>query len=303
MDVGSREELQRRDLARAAANWKGFLRERGPDGRRQLVFRLFRGLFATEFFDTRWSRLYGSADVGSRLLTPFLTIGATAAILVAVVGGGAIPATGMVLLLLLAGQDLLVGPNPRFVLPFLPVLFVFGVLSLAKVSPRRWIAFVGVVLLLVVFVATYPFLAEWEWGRIEDAGVTIRQTIPKGKLPQAEPATLHIRIVSPIVPSSAHFELRGPRDQVLYSTVNEANRSQPALRVVLPQSILDENQKGPVDLDVVSIGSYGPLQYLLFPVIPPPWRRSAERLHAPEISPSTGIRTGSLDWWAHRGRD
>jgi len=300
---GAREELQRRDLSQAAANWKTLLRERGPDARRQTVFRSLRGLFATEFFDARWSSSYHAAAIASRLATPFLTLAAIAAILAALIGGRTIPAAGMALVLLLVGQNLVLGPNPRFVLPFLPVLFVLGTLCLVYVPARRRIALAAVLGLLLVFVATHPFLLEWEWGRIERAGVTIRQPIPRGSLPRAEPATLHIRIASPIVPSAAHLEVRGPQNRLLYSSVTDPDRRRPAIRVALSQAILDENRNGPIELELASVGSYGDFHYLLFPVVPPPWRSGAERAGSRELSPSTGIRTGSLDWWAHSGRD
>jgi hypothetical protein len=51
----------------------------------------------------------------------------------------------------------------------------------------------------------------------------------------------------------------------------------------------------------VTFGSYGEFQYLLFPVIPPPWRARAVREGSDALSSSTGIRSGSLDWWAHPG--
>jgi hypothetical protein len=61
------------------------------------------------------------------------------------------------------------------------------------------------------------------------------------------------------------------------------------------------NSREPIELELTSFGSYGETQYLLFPVIPPPWRRIAVREGSPDLSPSTGIRRGSLDWWAHPG--
>jgi hypothetical protein len=300
---GSREDLQRRDLARAAANWKALLQERGPDARRQLVFRSLRGILATEYSDSRWSSVYRVLAIASRLATPLMTLAAIAAIIAALAGGNAIAVAGTVLFLLLVGQNLVVGPNPRYVLPFLPVLLALGVLSLVQLTPSRRIAFVALFVLLVVFVAAHPFLVDQEWGRIESEGVTLRQPIPRGSLPRGEPATLHVRIAPPLVPSTANLEVRAGGVLLLDPGSTTADRRRPAIRAALPQRVMDANRTGPIELEITSTGAYGPLHYLLFPVIPPPWRSGARRAGSPEISPTTGIGSGALDWWAHTGRD
>ena len=72
---------------------------------------------------------------------------------------------------------------------------------------------------------------------------------------------------------------------------------------MLPQALLDANRAGPVSLELHSTGSYDPTHYLLFPVIPPPWGRTARREGSPELSPASGVARGALDWWAHAGGD
>ncbi len=59
----------------------------------------------------------------------------------------------------------------------------------------------------------------------------------------------------------------------------------------------------PVEIEVVTLGSFGEFDYLLFPVIPPPWRARAVREGSDDLSPTTGIGSGALDWWAHAGAD
>jgi hypothetical protein len=256
------------------------------------VWRALHGLLGTEF---------SAAPFWSRVVAPFEILAAISLVLAALLRdrerAGAV--LGSVLLLLLVAQNLALGSNPRFVLPFLPALFLFG----AFVSRRAPAALAGSVFVaLLVFFAIDPYPLGWEWGRIERAGVRIHQHVPEGALPGRAPATLQLRIAPPLLPSAAHFELRGPAGRLLYSSADDRMRDKPAIAISLPQEVLDLNSRQPIELELTSFGSYGETQYLLFPVIPPPWRRSAKREGSPDLSPSTEIRRGSLDWWAHPGR-
>ena len=67
--------------------------------------------------------------------------------------------------------------------------------------------------------------------------------------------------------------------------------------------MLAENQRGPVEISLLSTGSYGDTSYLLFPIIPPPFAHTARRDESAELSPTTGVRWGALDWWAHERTD
>ena len=257
----------------------------------EALWRALHGFVGTEF---------SAAPFWSRVAAPFEILLAISLVLAALLRGperaGAV--LGSALVLLLVAQNLVLGSNPRFVLPFLPALFLFG----AVAATRTPAALAGAVFvaLLVVF-AIHPYPLGWEWGRIERAGVRILQHVPKGALPSRAPATLHLRMAAPLLPSAAHFELRGPAKRLLYSSAGDVRRERPAVAIPLPQDLLDLNSRGPIELEIASFGSYGETQYLLFPVIPPPWRRSASREGSRELSPSTGIRRGSLAWWAHPG--
>jgi hypothetical protein len=110
-----------------------------------------------------------------------------------------------------------------------------------------------------------------------------------------------VRIAAPLLPSSAHFQVRGPGGELLYNSDRDPERENPEITAPLPQSVLDANSHNAIDLELVSFGTYGEFHYLLFPVIPPPWRSRAVREASVDLSPSTGIRSGSLEWWAHRG--
>lgn len=285
------ESGERQELARARTNWSALLRGSGPDTRRQLVWRALHGLVGTEF---------SAAPFWSRVVAPFEIFLAIALVLAALPRGRELEASllGLALLLLLVAQNLVLGSNPRFVLPFLPAFFLFG----AVAATRAPAALAGTVfVLLLVFFAISPYPLGWEWGRIERAGVRIRQHVPEGALPGHAPATLHLRIATPLLPSAAHFELRGPAGRLLYTSAGDRSRELPAVSISIPQDLLDLNAREPIDLELTSLGSYGETQYLLFPVIPSPWRRSAVREGSSGLSPSTGIRRGSFDWWAHPG--
>ncbi len=301
---GPAAEIESRERSEALANWKATLSRRGFDARRELTWRAFHGLSGTELYDARWSRRYHGLDTASRIVTPFLVLAAAALLFTAPLRGPGRAAgwAGVLLVVLLVAQNLALGSNPRFVLPFVPVLLLLGVhssLSLGR-EARRVLA-AAVFVLLVSATAANASVLDWQWGRIESGGVRIRQWIPKGALPAQGPATLHIRIASPVVPSPAHFMVLGPDRTLLYTSENDPDRREPAITAALPQSLLDASAADPVEIEVVTFGSYGEFQYLLFPVIPPPWRARAIREGSDALSPSTGIRFGALDWWAHRG--
>ena len=295
--TGPRSELERRETSEALANWKASLSRPGRDARRELSWRAFHGLLGTEFYDARWSLVYQMLDGASRIATPVVVLAAAALLLATPLG-----TPGALLLALLIAQNVVLGSNPRFVLPFLPVILLFAVCSpvwLAR-SPRRLVAAVVFLILFGVTAANAQVL-DWQWGRIEEAGVRIRQRIPKGRLPRQAPATLHVRIASPVAPSSAHFMVLAPDKTSLYMSVNAADRQSPAITANLPQAVLDANAAGPVEIEVVTLGSFGRFDYLLFPVIPAPWRARAVREGSDDLSPTTGIGSGALDWWAHAG--
>jgi hypothetical protein len=308
MQGRSRQEVEWLELAQAGGNWKALLRGSGPDVRRQLVWRGFHALLGTEFYDPRWSRAYEGAMNSSRVLTPFLTLLAISLLLAIQFGGiNREPSSlGLLLVLLLVLQNVFLLSNPRFVLPFLPTLYFLAAMSATplRLGNSRIPLMAGALFLLLVgLVATHRFVLDWEWGRIEKVGVTIRQRIPIRSLPRKEPATLHVRIAAPSVPSGAHLEIRGPAGAILYSSVRDGARQKPTITIPLPAAVLEANARSDIALELSSFGSYGEFQYLLFPVIPPPWGARATRDGSREISPTTGIRSGSLDWWAHAGRD
>src|SRR5258708_40285917 len=111
---------------------------------------------------------------------------------------------------------------------------------------------------------------------IESAGVTIRQPIAGGALPGRTPATLHIRIAAPVVSTNTQIRLSAI-GRPIWSSEGQGQREQPEITVLLPPWLLEENARRPVELEVTSLGDYGPTSYLLFPVIPPPWARVARR--------------------------
>jgi hypothetical protein len=240
------------------------------------------------------------------MVTPFETVLAIACLVATGVRrAGRWSLLGLLLLVLLGLQDFLLISHPRFVLPFLPALYliaIVGVIENPAPSLRQWLPVAIIFVALLAFVATHRFILDWEWGRIESAGITIRQRIPIRSLPRKEPATLHLRLAPALVPSAAHFEVRGP-NAFLYSSVRDGSREKPVVSMALPASVLEANCRGDIELEISTFGSYGAFQYLLFPVIPRPWGAAASRVGGIDLSPTTGIRAGSLDWWAHAGRD
>src|SRR5262249_21144404 len=195
----------------------------------------------------------------------------------------------------------------RYALPLLPVLFLLAAAALPRLGRgATWAHRLGAVLCLAGLIgaaAWQPHLLGWQWGKIESAGVTSHQAIPKGGLPAGGPATLHVRIAPALASSSAQLDVIGPGQRLLYSSDRDASRQRPLLTIPLPAEVLDANQTDRIFLALRTRGSYSETSYLLFPVIPQPWGRPALREKSESISPATGIRRGALDWWAHPGAD
>ena len=290
-------------LRRALENWRTFFSRRDPDTRRELLWRAFHGIFGAEFYDARWSTTYRRLDTLSRLLTPVLVAFSLALLFSFPFADRRLHFAALFLPLSLIAQNLVLGSHPRYVLPFLPLIFLLAVVALAgwwQAPLRRRVMSLVVFGALTVGLFWLPAL-DWEWGQVEATGVRITQRVRRGALPEREPATFHARIAAPVVPTTAHLEVKGPGSRLLYSSVGDSSRERPLITFALPQWLLDANRTEGVELDFLAVGEFDPVHFLLFPVIPPPWARPAHREGSPELSPATGVRSGSLDWWAHEG--
>ncbi len=297
--------MGREELERAADNWRRTLSRGGPDTRRELVWRAFRGLLGTDFYDGRWSRLYGHLDEASRVVTPFLILAMISAlVLPSPPGGPPARVVGILLLVSIVGHNLVLGSSPRYLLAVLPFLLLLPTACLAApgVSGARLALFGLALAALVAVTFLHREVLDWEWGRIESAGVLLRQPIARGSLP-SPPSTLHLRIAPPLLPTGAHLLIRGPGGQVLYSSLNGSRRNRRVISIAIPDWLAASNSKETSLLEISSFGSYDQYHYFLFPVIPPPWGAPARRANSLDLSPSTGVRAGSLDWWAHPGKD
>jgi hypothetical protein len=290
----------------ALRSWREFFADLDVDRRRELAWRIFHGLLGTELYDARWSSRYAAMDAISRGLSPLLVIAAVALILAAPFETRTAKLASALLLALLLLHDLAFGSHPRYILPFLPALFF---LSLAGAKPvvawgrRRTMSVVVLLLAGLALLRAHPAVLDGEWGLVERVGVRIAQTIPERSLPERGPATLHVRIASPVLPTGAGLEVFGPGGSRLYTSADDPYRDRPAITMAIPDAILEANRRGPIAIDLVSTGRYDSGHFLLFPVIPRPWAPEARRADSPELSPGTGISTGSLDWWAHAGAD
>jgi hypothetical protein len=292
-------------LRQAFANWKGFLSRRDPEARRELWWRAFHGIFATEFYDARWSGTYWRLDTLGRLLGPFLVMAAMALLLSFPFADRRLNLASLFLPLALTAQNIALGSHPRYVLPFLPVVFLLAVVALSglrRATARRRLIPLTLFAAMSAGLLALPALPAWEWGQVEAAGVRIVQPIRHGSLPERGPATFHARIAAPVVPTTARLEVRGPGSELLYASGENASPERPTISFALPQALLDANRGEDVELSFVTLGEFGRIHYLLFPVIPPPWARPARREGSRDLSPATGIRFGSLDWWVHAER-
>jgi hypothetical protein len=287
-----------------AANHR--IAESTSDARRQLVWRTFHGVFGTEYYDARFSPRYRALSEASRLFVPWLVIAAIAALAVAPRAPGPARRLGLTLCAVLVVQSFVLGALPRFSMPMIPGLFLFAAASWPPAVPngrRVWIAAAAGVA-IAASLATQPEIFDWEWGKVETAGIRIDERVPRGALPDHAPATLHLRIAAPVLPSAAGLVIRDSDGRALFDTDHAPfDPAWPDIAISLPESILAANRGGPVMLTLESRGSYDSTHFLLFPVVPPPWKSSARREGSGELSPESGVSRGSLDWWAHPGVD
>ncbi|MEX2385928.1 MAG: hypothetical protein WEB59_15295 [Thermoanaerobaculia bacterium] len=217
-------------------------------------------------------------------------------------GGMAPKVIGLLLVTLLSAQSFILGALPRYALPLLPAVLLFASAGLAQPwRVGRRVAAAAVFLALLIATVSHGYVLDREWGVIERAGLRIEQTIPRGALPDRLPATLHVRIGRPLLPSQAELDVFGPGGRRIYATAEERLDDGPLLTIPLPGWIIEENRRSAVPITVVSAGIYDRLHFWLFPVIPRPWAAPARRADSEELSPATGIASGSLDWWAHEG--
>ncbi len=302
----TQSQMGRKEIQRAAENWKRTLSRGGPDTRRELVWRAFHGLLGTDFYDGRWSRCYSRVDEVSRLLTPIFILAMIAALVFpSAPEQSAARVVGILLLLSIVGHNLVFGSNPRYLVPVLPFLLLLPITRLVApgvFSAPRLAVFGLALAALAAMTFLHREVLDWQWGKIESAGVILRQPLARGSLPPP-PSTLHLRIAPPLVPTGAGILVRGPGGQVLYSSLGDSHRSRPAISIPIPDWLAAANAKETSILEISSTGSYDRYNYLLFPVIPPYWAPAARRAGSPDLSPSTGVRAGSLDWWAHPGTD
>ena len=280
--------------------------ESASDVRRELIWRTFHGVFGTEYYDARWSPRYQALSEASRLLCPWLVIAAIAALAAAPRAPGPARRLGLSLSAVLVVQSYVLGALPRFSMPMISGLFLFAAAAWPpgfRDRRRAWIA-VAAGVAIAALLATQPEIFDWEWGKVETAGIRIVERVPRGSLPSHGPATLHVRIAAPVLPSAAGFAIRDSDGHALFETDrSSSDPARPDITVSLPEAILEANRRGPVILTLESRGSYDPTHFLLFPVVPPPWEPSARREGSAELSPDSGVSRGGLDWWAHEGAD
>lgn len=300
---GSPKERAAEELRRTAKNWKALLKRGDADARREIIWRCLNAFFGTEYYDARWSPAYRRLTGASRVMAPFLILGAIALLLTRPFDDSlrVWNLVAPLLLLSLLGQNLVFGSHPRYLLPFLPAVFLLALVGASSSTGRSRLVALLLAVPLALLLRVNRGALGWEWGRIESAGVVLRQRLPKASLPMSGPATLHIRIATGNLPTAAEIEVVAEDGRTLPS--GRSVEGSQVLSVSLPAELLGENASRPVEISVRSVGGYDPYHFMLFPIVPPPWAAAARRDGSRELSPSTGVTTGSLDLWVHAGSD
>jgi len=292
-------------IARSISNWKHALAVPPPDGARDLRWRAFHGLFGLDYYDARWSEVYRYLERASRIWVPLLVVLALALGLASVFAGKPSDVAAGLCAWALAGalvlHNFLFSSSPRLVLPYIPCFLMLASRALSNGGKRTLLPASALVLSGLWLLAWHPEVASWDWGLLESSGVTLEQRLPVGALPRTAPATLHVRI-APVESTAAELIL-SLDGQVLFRSSADSMRKRALLAIPLPSQILLKNTRTRVVLRLSSAGRYGSYSFLIFPVVPPPWRHGARRVGNPELSPRTDVRSGSLDWWAHEGSE
>ncbi len=301
---GAPNDIARKWQREALSRWRATIARGGPDATRQIVWRLTHGLLGTEFYDATWSPAYRAFSTISRLAAPFLVL-AAAGFLVALPWRGEtgkLKTLGILLLALLLIQNLVIGSLPRYVLPMIPALLGLGLLAaraLGRSSLPRLVLAAAMFLLAVAALRRFPSGLGWEWGRLAEAGERIAFRVPRAALPRSGPAVLHLRVAPSLLPTLADASIVDASGLVLPKVPSGSEPIRAELAVALPEGLLRANLDSDLDFELVATGDYGPVHYMLFPVIPRPFKGQARRLPSGELSPTTGIAAGGLDWWAH----
>ena len=295
--VSPSKELARAEIRLTVDRWRQFFATRGPDKRRQLVWRLFHGLFGTEYYDLRWSHWYAWASFWSRVVTPFVTAYAVVVLLAALATKDRrLGIVGLVVFVLAVVQNLLLGSLPRFVLPLLPGVWI-PAMAVARWRRPSALLVAGTAVALFSLKANRQVL-DWEWGVIEGSTV-IRQPVNVASRADGH-AVLHVRIFSPVVPASVATKISGP-DGEPFEPCTEALAGQPVASFVVPAKYVRDGTLAYLDVAGAGAGTLSDAQFLMFPVVPVPWGRPAHRIGQAGLSPSTRVFLGSLDWWVHPG--
>ena len=284
----------RAEIDLAGRHWRAMWPPRTPEVRRQWAWRAFHALLGGDYYDAGWSGRYRALDEWSRVARPFLVIAAAALVLAAWRSRATrrLARIGTVLIVLLVAQSLAIGALPRFGLPYLAPLVLVAVLA---AGPHFGLAAL-IAAAAIGAVRLAPGVVDREWGNIERAGVVIRQRIPARAISPARPE-LHIRVGSLTGATTAQLSVLDDAGRVLFSSTRNPHPEEPVIVVPIPDDDLARNRDRAIEIRLVSSGRFDESNFYVFPLVPPPWSSRAVRDGSRDLSPETGIRAGSLDWW------
>jgi hypothetical protein len=193
----------------AIASWKATLGEKGADLFRQLAWRALHGALGTEFYDARWSPAYARLSTLSRLAAPLLILAALAALLTAPLRAAA-TAKAHLLPLRPGGAE----PRSRQALRASHFPCCRRSCLRDRRAPLQTKGAGRRIAAAAVSACSWRARGSARSSTGNGASSKLRcgiiQTIPRGALPLRAPATLHIRIAPPLLPSGAGLEVSDP---------------------------------------------------------------------------------------------
>lgn len=296
-----------RELRLAAHRWHTKLSHWTPDRRRALWWTLGHSWFSAEELPARWRGPlpYRWYDRGIRRWW-----WAIALCLVGLASGTAVNGRGcwrlapLAVVVVILGQGVLFGADPRFSLPFVPLLFVLLALSLEgeAIGARSVVAGVASLACGFVLIAAAPDMTNSDYGILR-AGQALAVHIPTRLFEHADHiATVHVRILE----ETQHLD-RGVDIWIAGQPVAEYKptglpQENGFLTARLSGPLLGIAKRTGVTLSVLPRGGSG--AFLYFPVISWPWGTRVTIDHSAVFeSGYGGEASGGIPYWVHSGDD
>src|SRR5262249_29964177 len=153
-------------------------------------------------------------------------------------------------------QGVAFGADPRFCLPFLPLLALSLALALPSIKFRRRVSLASgtTALLLLVVVGFVPDTVASDYAIARGVNHVISQHIDRSRFPDGPSATLHMRVLK-LQPFPLGLEVRSREIALLRREPLDSSSFPPYLTIRLTGKLLDEARRNGLPLEIRSFGA------------------------------------------------